>query len=437
MRNKLLALFALLFSITAQAGVKIEQWQTSQGVPVYYLNAPSLPMVDIQVVFDAGSARDGKQYGIASLTSGLMDAGAGKWNADEIALRFESVGAQFGVGAGTDNASLSLRSLTEPKLFNKALETMQVILTEPTFAKADFEREQKRMLAALKHREEQPGAIAGLAFDKALYGEHPYAYPGDGYIETVSKFTPSDLKAFYQRHYVTSNAMVVIVGALDRQRAKDTAETLMARLPKGEKAPALPEVKMPEKATNQYINFPSTQTHVLVGMPGIDRKDPDYIALYVGNHILGGSGMVSKLFDEIREKRGLAYSAYSYFSPMVKKGPFTIGLQTKNEQTQEALKVLNETLNNFIENGVTEEELIAAKKNITGGFVLRFDTNSELMGYLGMIGFHDLPLDYLATFPERVEAVTVEQIKDAFRRRIRPELLQTVTVGGSTEKDKK
>jgi zinc protease len=245
------------------------------------------------------------------------------------------------------------------------------------------------------------------------------------------QFKPKDVKQFHQNYYVTANAMVVIVGALDRQQAKKTAEKLMEKLPKGQKPTALAEVKLPEKSTTQYINFSSSQTHVLVGFPGMDRHDKDYIALYVGNHILGGSGLVSKLFKEIRDKRGLAYSVYSYFSPMVKKGPFILGLQTKNEQTQAALKVLNDTLTQFINQGVSKQVLIAAKKNITGGFVLRFDTNSKLINYVTMIGFHHLPLDYLETFPQRVQAITIDQIKETFKRRINPQLLQTVTVGGS------
>lgn len=430
MQIKLVSVFLFIFSLSVQAAVKIEQWQTSQNVPVYYINNPSLPMVDIKIIFDAGSARDAEQYGIAAFTSGLLDTGAGHWNADQIAGRFESVGAQFSANASTDMAALSLRTLTEPKLFNQALKTLQVILTQPRFTQADFDREQKRVLAGLKHRQELPGAIAGLAFDKVLYGKHPYAHPGSGYINSVAKFKPADVREFYQNYYVAANAMVVMVGALSRQQAEETAEKLLKELPKGQKPVALAEVKLPEKSTTQYINFPSSQTHILIGLPAMDRHDKDYIALYVGNHILGGSGLVSKLFKQIREERGLAYSVYSYFSPMVKKGPFTIGLQTKNKQTQEALKVLHTTLNTFINQGVSEDELIAAKKNITGGFMLRFDTNSELMGYLAMIGFHQLPLDYLETFPQRVEAISVDEIKEAFKRRIRPELLQTVTVGG-------
>jgi zinc protease len=166
----------------------------------------------------------------------------------------------------------------------------------------------------------------------------------------------------------------------------------------------------------------------------VTRQDEDYIPLYVGNYVLGGGSLVSRLFNEVREKRGLAYSASSYLSPMTKPGPFIVGLQTKNEQNQQALKVVNDTINDFIANGVSEEELVAAKKNITGGFVMRFDTNAKLLGYVSMIGFYDLPLDYLDTFTQRVEATTVAQIKQAFQRHILPQLFQTVTVGGAAAK---
>ncbi|MCK4493211.1 MAG: insulinase family protein, partial [Methylococcales bacterium] len=349
---KIVFLSLLIFSCATQAVVKIEKWQTSQGVPVYYVNNPSLPMVDINILFDAGSARDGKQKGIASFTSVLLGTAAGKWSTDQVSQRFESIGAEMGLSSGMDFAGLSMRSLTDPKLFNKALSTLEVVLTQPTFSKKDFNRDQKRLLTALKQRGETPGSIASLAYQKALYGEHPYAYPSSGYIKTVSKFTPKDVQAFYKEYYVTDNAMIVIVGALDKKQAQATAEKLMAKLPKGKKAEPIVDVNVPSKGTLQYISFPSTQTHVLVGFPAVTRHDKDYMTLYVGNHILGGSGLVSKLFKEVREERGLAYSASSSFSPMIKKGAFTIGLQTKNEQREEALKVLMETVNTFIDNGI-------------------------------------------------------------------------------------
>ena len=437
MRIFLLSCILLSFSQITLAAAKIEHWQTMGGSRVYYVHTEGLPMADIQVVFNAGSASDGQQFGLSALTADLLDTGAGKWNADEIAQRFESVGAQFGVSSSMDTTTVSLRTLTDKTLFNKALETMQIILTKPAFNQADFKREQRRTLSGLKQQEESPAALASIAFYNALYGTHPYAHPESGVIKTVSAFKAADIRHFYQKFYVADNAIVVIVGALSKQQAEQTAEQLLAGLPLGKRPEALPDVAMPLKATQQHIEFPSSQTHVLVGLPGSYRKDPDYFNLYVGNHILGGSGLVSKLFDEIREKRGLAYSASSNFMPMLKPGPFLISLQTRNDQTAQALQVLNQTLADFINKGPTEVELTAAKKNITGGFAMRFDTNKELAGYVAMIGFYEMPLDYLDTFQQKTEQVTVASITDAFKRRVNPQLLQTITVGKSAEKSGK
>ena len=437
MRIFLLSCILLTFSQITLAAAKIEHWQTIGGSRVYYVHTEGLPMADIQVVFNAGSASDGQQFGLSALTADLLDTGAGKWNADEIAQRFESVGAQFGVSSSMDTTTVSLRTLTDKTLFDKALETMQVILTKPAFNQADFKREQRRTLSGLKQQEESPAALASIAFYNALYGAHPYAHPESGVIKTVSAFKAADIRHFYQKFYVADNAIVVIVGALSKQQAEQTAEQLLAGIPLGKRPEALPDVAMPLKATQQHIEFPSSQTHVLVGLPGSYRKDPDYFNLYVGNHILGGSGLVSKLFDEIREKRGLAYSASSNFMPMLKPGPFLISLQTRNDQTAQALQVLNQTLADFINKGPTEVELTAAKKNITGGFAMRFDTNKELAGYVAMIGFYEMPLDYLDTFQQKTEQVTVASITDAFKRRVNPQLLQTITVGKSAEKSGK
>ncbi|MDP3876486.1 MAG: pitrilysin family protein [Methylobacter sp.] len=437
MRIHLLSLIFLLASQSVWAVAKIEHWQTPQGSRVYYVQTEGLPMVDIQVAFDAGSARDGDQFGLSALTSALLDSGAGQWNADDIAQRFESVGAQFGTGVSNDMASVSLRTLTDKLLFDKALETMRGILTNPSFNEADFQREKSRTLAGLKQQEESPGDLADIAFYKALYGDHPYGHPSSGTIITVSGFETANLRSFYQKYYVAANAIVVIVGDLSRKQAELTAETLVSGLQAGTKPDVLPEVVMPVKAGKQHIEFPSSQTHVLVGMPGSYRKDPDYFTLYVGNHILGGGGLVSKLFDEVREKRGLAYSARSSFAPMFRPGPFTVSLQTRNDQTGQALDVLNLTLADFINQGPTEAELLAAKKNITGGFAMRFDTNKELASYVSMIGFYDMPLDYLDTFRQNVEQVTVASIKDAFKRRVNPQLMQTITVGASVSSSEK
>jgi zinc protease len=394
-------------------------------------------MADIQVSFDAGSARDGQQFGVAALTAALLDTGAGTWNADAIAQRFESVGAVFDVGASGDMATLSLRTLTDKALYDKSLETMQTILTKPTFKEADFKREKSRTLAALKQQEESPAAVGGIAFSKALYGEHPYSHQAGGNLKTVAALKVADLQTFYKNYYVAANAIVVIVGDVAKEQAEQTALLLVKDLPTGKKPDALPDVTIPTQASQQHIEFPSTQTHVMVGLPVTYRKDPDYYNLYVGNHILGGSGLVSKLFDEVREKRGLAYSASSSMSPLLKAGPFIVGLQTRNDQTPQALEVLNKTLSDFVTQGPTEAELTAAKKNIIGGFPMRFDTNKKLANYVGMIGFYEMPLDYLDTFQQKVEETTITSIADAFKRRVNLNALQTVTVGKSAEKSAK
>ncbi len=421
----------LAATLPAQATPQIEHWTTANGARVYFVHAPELPMADIRVVFDAAGARDGDKPGTALLTNALLSEGAGELDADTIAERFESIGAQFGSASLKDMAVVNLRSLTRPELLEQAVETLATVVTMPTFPEASLERERQRLLIALQAKRQSPAAIASEAFFQALYGDHPYARDPAGTEASLETIGRDDLVKFHQRYYVGANAVVAIVGDLSRQQAERVAERVVGRLPKGLPAPPLPEVKPLTEARTIERPFPSSQTHILVGQPGMKRGDPDYFPLYVGNHILGGSGLVSRLSTEVREKRGLSYSTYSYFSPMRRKGPFQMGLQTRNDQAEEALEVMRDTLEKFIEEGPTEEELTAAKQNLTGGFALRLDSNKKIVEYVAMIGFYGLPLDYLDTQLERIEAVTREQIRDAFQHRLDPATMVMVLVGGS------
>jgi zinc protease len=248
-------------------------------------------------------------------------------------------------------------------------------------------------------------------------------------MKSVLALSRNEVRGFHQHYYVGHNAVVAIVGAVDRTRAEQLAEQVVGTLPEGEAATPLPPVAALKKAHSRHIDHQATQTHVLLGQPGMRRGDPDYLPLYLGNHILGGSGLTSRISDEIREKRGLSYSAYSTFSPMAAEGPYLLNLQTKTESTEEALTVLRATLASFITDGPTEAELIAAKKNITGGFALNIDSNRDILGYITLIGFYSLPLDYLDTFIDQVNAVSVAQIYEAFKRRIHPDRMVLITVG--------
>lgn len=430
---KSIVVTALLLGMPlAQATPDIEHWQTSRGIDVYFVQADELPMVDVQLVFDAGSARDGDQPGLANLTLSLLDDGAAGMSGDEISTAFESVGARFGVSLDQDTARLTLRSLTEPKPLATALDMLRKVMSQPDFPERDVARERQRTLTGIQARWQSPGAVAADAFFKALYGEHPYGHPKAGTEASVEALTRADLVGFYQRHYHSANVMIAIVGALPRSEAEQLAEDITADLPAGEPLPALPAVE-PTDAQQVTISFPSAQTHILLGTPLLQRDDPDYFPLYVGNHVLGGGGMVSRLFETIREDRGLSYSVYSYMMPLQQPGPFVAGLQTSTEQAEAALGLLREQIELFIANGPNEAELQSSIQNITGGFPLRIDSNSSIIGYLAMLGFYDLPLDYLDTFNARVEAVTAEQIVAAFQRRLSLDDFATVLVGRENE----
>ena len=434
MRISIIFFFIIFYANTVLASPNIEYWITSTGAEVYYVHAPELPMVDIQIVFDAGSSRDEDALGIAMLTNSLLADGANGDDADKISNDFESLGAIYAADIGYDSASLQLRSLTESELLKSAIVNLKKVLSAPDFPTDALERRQSQMLIGIKAKQQSPAAIAKDAFMKATYQSHPYAKPSEGTETSVKAIKRKDIVSFYKKHYTAKNSMIAIVGAVSHELAKQISEDISAGFQDGEKASSIRAVENLEEPQSIFIEYPSAQTHILVGQPGMKRGDSDYFSLYVGNHILGGGGMVSRLFEEVREKRGLSYSAYSYFSPMLFKGPFTAGLQTKTDQVDEAISVLLENIKNYIEQGPTEEELIAAKKNITGGYPLRIDSNSKILNYVVVIGYYKLPLDYLETFNNNVEAVTIESIKDAFKRRLSPDKLVMVKVGTLSNK---
>lgn len=429
LRFLLLALLAL----PAWATPKIQTWTTSNGARVLFVAAPELPILDVQLTFDAGSARDGDASGLASLTNAMLTQGAGGWSADEIAERLEGVGARMGSESLRDMAWVSVRTLVREPALSVALETLAAVAAQPQFTEEDFERVRRTTLVALRQDEQKPASVGMKALYRQIYGKHPYASDPLGTEETVRALGTEDLRRFHQTYYVGANTVVAMVGDVSREQAERIAERLVSGLPGGQPPAPVPAVADLAAGVTERLAFPSTQTHIYAGQPGMRRIDPDYYPLYVGNHILGGSGLVSLLSEEVREKRGLSYSVYSYFLPMSDLGPFLLGLQTKTSQASEAQQVLMETLTRFASEGPTEDELKAAKQNITGGFPLRIASNAKIVQYLAAIGFYHLPLDYLDRYNERVEAVTAEQIRDAFNRRVHPSRLAVVIVGPENE----
>lgn len=419
---------ALLFAAAslAQAGVAIEHWTTANGVRVYFVAAPTLPMLDVQLDFAAGSMFDpADKAGLAALTRGILDLGAGERDETAISELLADLGARLGGGADTDRANVSLRTMTAGDKLDPALAVLADVLRAPHLDAAILEREKARTIANLKEAMTRPETIGGKAFWEALYPEHPYGRQATP--ESIAAIEHDDVVAFHRQLYTAGNATLTLIGKLDRRRAEQIAERLSKALPPGE-APALPVAPGMPKPATIALAHPASQAHISIGLPAIERGNPDFFPLLVGNYTLGGGGFVSRLVQEVRDKRGYAYSVYSYFAPMRQTGPFQIGLQTKRQQAREAIKVVRDVVDEFVAKGPSEEELAAAKANLTGSFPLRLDSNAKLLANVATIAFYGLPLDYLDQYQGKVDAVTVDDVKAAFSRHVRPADLITVTV---------
>jgi zinc protease len=420
------AIVCMAFSFAASAGVTIQNWVAPSGARVYFVETRELPILDVEVDFSAGSAYDPKgKSGIAAMTVGLIDAGAGDLDEEAISARQVDIGAKMGGMADADRSGITLRTLSYEKEKTAALDLLRLVLTKPNFPQAVIDREKARTISAIQEADTRPDAVAAKRFAAAIYPDHPY---GDSStVESVGRISRDDLVAFHRDHYSARRAVVSIIGDVSRAEAEKVAQSLTEGLPAGQPETPLPAVKLPMVETIK-VAHPATQSHIHIGLPAVRRGDPDYFALLVGNYSLGGGGFVSRLMHEVREKRGYAYSVYSYFAPRKLEGPFEIGLQTKRDQAGEALKVANDVLAGFMKSGPTDAELAAAKKNLIDGLGLRIDSNAKMLGYLSTIGFFNLPLTYLDDFPAKVRAVTAKDVRDAFARHVKPENLVTVEV---------
>jgi zinc protease len=352
---------------------------------------------------------------------------------DEAALaeRLADIGASQGAGASDDRASASLRTLTSQRELDAAIALLAKLVSQPTFPEVPLQRERERVIQGLREAAVKPDAIAQRTFSELIYPRHPYGR--DPLPESIAAITRDDLVDFHRRYFGASRAVVSIVGAIDRARAEAIAEQLTRDLPQGVTPAPMPPVEAPQ-ALERRIPHPATQSHIVIGAPAMARSDPDFFPLFVGNYVLGGGGFVSRLTAEVREKRGLSYSVYSYFSPMMQPGPFAIGLQTRKSQTDEALAVVRQTLEGFVRDGPTEAELLAAKQNLVGGFALRIDSNRKILDNIANIGWYQLPLDYLERWTDQVEKVTTAQVREAFGRKVFPQRMVTVIVGAGEAK---
>ncbi len=406
----------------------IQNWTTAEGAKVLFVAAPELPMFDLRLTFAAGSSQDGEIPGLATMTNAMLNEGVAGKDVTAIAEGFEGLGAEFGNGAYRDMAIASLRSLTAPEQRQPALDLFTQVIGAPTFPEDSLARIKNQMLAGFEYQKQNPGKLAGLELFDKLYGQHPYAHPSEGDEKSVPGITVAQMRAFHQKAYAAGNVVIALVGDLSRADAEAIANQVSKALPKGPALAKLPEPQAPKPGLN-HIEFPSKQTHLMLAQLGIDRNDPDYAALYLGNQILGGGGFGTRLMEEVREKRGLTYGVSSGFTAMQVRGPFMIGLQTRAEMSQGTLKLIQDIVRQYLAEGPTQKELDDAKRELAGSFPLSTASNADIVGQLGAIGFYDLPLTYLEDFMAKVQALDVAQVKAAMAKHLAPDQFVIVTAG--------
>ncbi|RAZ43500.1 insulinase family protein [Polynucleobacter paneuropaeus] len=422
---------------SVQAALPIQQLDSYKGAKAYLVQTQSLPMLDIEISIDAGTRYDpASKAGLAIMTAELLDNGirsAGRNLTEaQIADEIADLGADIKIGVSGERAMILVRCLSRPDIRDRAIQLARLILSSPTYDSVVVNREKQRISAGLLEAETKPDFVLDRRFRKAVYGDYPLGNAVT--VKSIAGLSVSDLKQFHQQFYRSDRVIVSMVGDVSKSEAQEIMQTLVKDLPQtGSSIPPLPELaRSPvENLSEREITIPfdSQQAHIAMGMTAIARNNPDYFPLIVGNYALGGGGFVSRLMNEVREKRGLAYSVFSYFAPGQETGIFQAGLQTKNDQATMALDVMTETISQFIAKGPTQSELDAAKANLINGFPLRIDNNRKLLDNVSSIAWNGLPLNTLDTWTEQVNAVTREQVEIAFQKYLAMDRMKIVVLG--------
>ena len=426
---------------SAYAILPIEKLDSYKGAKVFLVQTKALPMVDIEISIDAGDRYDpSNKSGLADMAAGLMNYGArgdkGVWTEAQIADEIADLGASIGVSAGGERTIIRIRSLSRKDLRDRAVQLAATMLSSPLYDAKILEREKQRSITNLLEAETKPEFVLDRRFKKSVYGNYPLGNSPS--VKSVSSVTVSDLMQFHKTFYRGDRIIISIVGDVDRTQAAEIAQLLLKKLPQsGPAIAALPTLRRsPIEGLSEreiQIPFDSQQAHIVMGMTAIERNNPDYFPLLVGNYVLGGGGFVSRLMSEVREKRGLAYSVFSYFAPGKDTGIFQAGLQTKNDQGTLALEVLSSTIAKFIADGPAVSELLAAKSNLVNGYPLRIDNNRKLLDNVSSIAWNDLPIDTMEIWTKQVEAVTLEQVTAAFQKYLAMDRMKIVVLGAKSK----
>lgn len=427
MKALITTLFALLMALPAWAEVQIEEVTSPGGITAWLVEEPSIPFTALEIRFQGGTTLDapGKRGAIYLMTA-LLEEGAADLDARAFARRQEELAASFNYDAYDDSVSISARFLTENR--DEAVALLRTTLHEPRFDQDAVDRVRGQVISGLMSDAKDPRDIAASEFARLAYGDHPYASDGKGTVESVSALTRDDIVAAHRAVFARDRLFVSAVGDITPQALGTLLDTLFADLPAtGAALPGPAEVQIGGGET--VIGFDIPQSVVVFGQRGIDRDDDDFFAAYVVNQILGAGGFESRLMTEVREKRGLTYGVYSYLAPRDLAAVYMGGVSSSNDRVAEAIEVIRAEWRRMAEEGVTQKELEDAKTYLTGAYPLRFDGNSQIADIMAGMQLQRLPIDYIVTRNDQVNAVTLEDVNRVAAELLDPENLHFVVVG--------
>lgn len=416
-----------LSTVLASAETDIKEITTKGGIKVWLVEEPSIPFIALEVLFKGGTSLDAQdKAGATYLMTGLLEEGSGEMDATDFSRTTEELAASFGYDAGRDTVSISAQVLTENQ--GQSLALLKQALMQPTFNQTAFDRVKKQVISIVKSNQTDPNDIAGRTIRALAYPDHPYSQPREGTLETIENLTVEDIQTAYRAAFAKDRMYVSVVGDITAAELGPVLDELLGDLP--DKGPALPQkttFSAPGGLT--VVDFDTPQAVAIWAHSGIDRDDPEFFAAYLLNHIMGGSGFTARLTQEVREKRGLTYGVYSYLAPYDYVSIVGGSVSSSNDRIKTAIDVIQDEWRKMADTGVTEAELNAAKKYLTGAYPLRFDGNGRIAGLLAGMQRQGLPIDYPKTRNGTINAVTLEQVNSVAKWLLKPDEMRFVVVG--------
>lgn len=424
----LLLVLALPFTNKEAYAMKIEQVVSSKGIKAWLVQEKNVPLIAMRFAFNGGAAQDvpGKE-GATYLLSGMLDEGAGDLTSTQFQEKIEEIALRLGFEASRDNFSGSLQTLSERK--EEAFDLLKLAITQPRFDQDALDRVRLQILSSLKFEQNNPNNVATRAWFKSSFGEHPYARPTKGTEDSLKTLTQEDLRATHKKIFSRENLNIAVVGDVSPAELSLLLDKVFGDLPEKSGVTTVPEAETVLGPVTDNIEMNIPQSVVQFGHQGLKRDDKDFIPAYILNYIMGGGGFSSRLMEEVREKRGLAYSVYSYLYPLKHSALVLGGVATKNSSVPEAIELIKKEFNRMADDGPTEEELKNAKNYLTGSYALRFDTSSKIASQLLWIQVEGLGMEYIEKRNEMIKAVTISQIRDVAKRLFQGEKLRFTVVG--------